>query len=466
MSELANLTAREASALINRKALSPVEYVRSLVDRITRLDPRVNAFLLFTPETALGAARESEKRLMAANSLGPLDGVPFAVKDVIDINGIPTTAQSQILRENTAHADATVVSRMRAAGAISFGKLALEEFGIGSPLDSLPWPPARNPWDLQRTPGGSSSGSGAALAAGFVPFTLGTDTGGSTRCPAAMCGVVGMKPTYGRIPDAGVVSLASSLDHVGVMSRTVEDNALLLHTLATAPGDAPGSNLSAFTSIDSSRPDLHCMRVGVIRHFYARDITASEETINAIESAVAMCGNLGAAVREIETQPLATYRRCGETILLAEAYAFHRDWLEKRGSEYGANCRQTLLRGAAITPADYLKALQRRDQLREELASVFHSVDVLLTDVSPAPAWHLNDSPAAETLGDFSMRIAFNITGNPAMAIPVGFTNQGLPLSMQIIGKPNDEETVYRVGRAYQNATAWHRQHPNLESIP
>jgi aspartyl-tRNA(Asn)/glutamyl-tRNA(Gln) amidotransferase subunit A len=466
MSDLANLTAWEASELINKKALSPVEYVRSLVDRITGLDRRVNAFLLFTPETALRAARESEDRLMAGNSLGPLDGMPFAVKDVIDINGIPTTAQSQILRGNTANADATVVSRMRAAGAISFGKLALEEFGIGSPLDSLPWPPARNPWDLQRTPGGSSSGSGAALAAGFVPFTLGTDTGGSTRCPAALCGVVGMKPTYGRIPVAGVVPLAASLDHVGVMSRTVEDNALLLHILAAASSDAPGSNLSARTFVDSLRPDLRCMRVGVIRHFYARDITASEETINAIESAVAMCGDLGAAVHEIETQPLATYRRCGETILLAEAFAFHKNWLEERGGEYGTKCRQTLLRGSAIAPADYLEALQRRDQLREELASAFRGVDVLLTAVSPAPAWHLDDSVAAETLGDFSMRIAFNMTGNPAMAIPVGFTTQGLPLSMQIIGKHNDEETVYRVGHAYQNATAWHRRQPNLESIP
>ena len=271
MTDVAFLGIAEAAALLRRGKLSPVGYTEALLDRIGRLDPRFHAFIRLTPDLALAAARQAERELASGNWRGPLHGIPFALKDIIDWAGLPTTAHSKLLIDNIATSDAHVSQRLKSAGGIMLGKLATHEFAIGGPSFDLPWPPAVNPWGGKHFPGGSSSGSGVALACGMLPAALGTDTGGSVRNPASMCSIVGMKPTYGLVSRRGVLPLANSLDHVGPMTRNVADNALLLQVIAGHDGDDPGS--AEVPSSDYSAGldrGVRGLRIGLVRHFYAK----------------------------------------------------------------------------------------------------------------------------------------------------------------------------------------------------
>ena len=275
MSVPAYLGIAEGAALLKAKKLSPVEWTQALIARVEAHDPKLNAFLRFTPDLALDDARRAEAEIAAGQWRGPFHGVPYALKDIVDYAGLPTTAHSRILIDNVARADAAVTQRLRAAGAVFMGKLATHEFATGGPCFDLPWPPARNPWNRDCFTGGSSSGSGAALAAGFVPAAIGTDTGGSVRNPASLCGIVGMKPTYGLVSRRGVVPLAFSLDHVGPMTRTVRDNALMLDLIAGHdPADPGSANRAAGGYGAQLERGVAGLRVGVIRHFYARDMQA------------------------------------------------------------------------------------------------------------------------------------------------------------------------------------------------
>jgi aspartyl-tRNA(Asn)/glutamyl-tRNA(Gln) amidotransferase subunit A len=414
--------------------MSPLEYVEHLLARIERLDPQIHAFTHLLREQAIQRAREPPR--------GPLHGVPVAIKDNIDVAGCPTTCQSGLFANNPAALkDADVVARLREAGAIVIGKLAMEEFAIGDQPPDSPWPATRNPWDLDRTPGGSSCGAGAAVAAGLVPIAIGTDTGGSIRNPAALCGVVGMKPTYGYLPLGGIFPLATSLDHVGVITRTVAENVMALQALSGQP-------------IQQQAKDIRGIRIGVVKHFYIDDFPSSPEVVAAIEAALETLCALGAAVTEIKLDPLLRFRECGWTILKAEAFAVHQRWLKQRPEDYGSVARRILLDGSCVDQTAYQEALRLRVELRDNIATAMRDVDILVTAVTPAPACRLDDLSTIEKSGDGSMRIPFNVTGNPALALPIGFTTDGLPLSMQLVGKPLAESTVYRVALAYEAATA------------
>ncbi|HEX6842360.1 MAG TPA: amidase [Stellaceae bacterium] len=461
MSDLGFLGLAEAAELIRARKLSPVDLMTALLDRIERLDGSYNAFLTLTPEPALAAARQAEAEIAAGHWRGPLHGIPYALKDIIDVAGLPTTAHSRILAGNIASDDAPVAGRLRAAGGVLLGKLATHEFAIGGPSFDLPWPPARNPWNRDLFPGGSSSGSGVGLAAGFFPAALGSDTGGSIRNPASLCGITGMKPTYGRVSRRGVVPLAFSLDHVGPMTRSVRDNALLLQVIAghdpldPASADEPISDYTAGLA-----QGVKGMRIGVIRHFYTTDLEAHPEQIAAIEAAVDLLAGMGAEVSEIRLPALQDYAACGQLILAAEAFAVHERWLTERPEDYGARARERLLAGAALSAADYIQALRWRRKLRDQTAAAFAGIDVAVTASGFDAACRIDDDEALATNYWRQARMPFNVTGQPALVIPAGFTKGGLPLSLQLIGHPFAEATVYRAAAAYEAATPWIKRHP------
>jgi aspartyl-tRNA(Asn)/glutamyl-tRNA(Gln) amidotransferase subunit A len=463
--DLAYLTLAEAAQRIRRRELSPVELTRALIGRIERLDPGLNAFLRFTPEAALAEARAAEVEIMAGRHRGPLHGIPYGLKDIIDYRGLPTTAHSKVLIDNVAAADAFVAARLRAAGGVHLGKLSTHEFAIGGPSFDLPWPPARNPWNREHFPGGSSSGSGAGLAAGFFPAALGTDTLGSVRNPASMCGIVGLKPTYGRVSRRGVVPLAQSLDHVGPMTRTVRDNAILLQAIA---GHDPADPGSADEPVDDYTARLDAgvsgLRIGIVRHFYTEDYAADPEQAAAIEAALGVWREAGAVLDEIRLPPLPVWNAPARVITAAESYAVHEGWLRERPADYGAKGRERLLQGALLRAADYIQAQRQRRRLIGALADAMREVDALVTVSSCDPAARLDDDPELARRYERQARAPFNLTGYPALVVPAGFTRaEHLPLSLQIVGHPFDEATVYRVAQVHEAATGWTDRHPLLE---
>ena len=464
MNDLAWLTVAQAADLLRTRKLSPVEYAKALIDRIERYDRSLNTFLRFTPELAMQDARNAEAEIMRGNWRGTFHGVPYGVKDIVDYAGLPTTAHSKILADNVASADATVVQKLRAAGGVFMGKLSTHEFAIGGPSFDLPWPPARNPWNRDHFCGGSSSGSGAATAAGFLPAAIGTDTGGSVRNPASMCGVVGMKATYGVVSRRGVIPLSYSLDHVGPLTRTVRDNALMLDVIAGHDAFDPGSaNRAAGGYTAALAHGVKGLRIGVIRHFYTHDMQADAEMAAGIETAVQRLAELGAEIREITIAPLAEYAACNRTILTGEAFAIHENWMRERPQDYGALARERLMAGAFVRAADYVNATRLRRKLADAFHALFTDIDVALTASSMDPACRIDDRQAIDHTYSRQARAPFNVTGNPALAVPIGFSKSGLPLSMQIVGSAYGEALVYRVADAYEQATAWTARHPQLQ---
>ena len=461
MSDLAFLGLADAAQLIRARKLSPVEYTRALLERIERLDSRYHAFIRVTPELAIAAARRAEQEIAAGSLRGPLHGVPFGLKDIIDVAGQPTTGHSKVLGDNSATADAVVTARLKSAGGVLLGKLATHEFAIGGPSFDLPWPPAVNPWGGNHFPGGSSSGSGVALAAGMLPAALGTDTGGSVRNPASLCAITGMKPTYGRVSRRGVFPLAVSLDHVGPMTRSVRDNALLLQLLAGHDPEDPGS---ADVEVPDYAADLERgvkgLEIGLVRHFYAEDMQADPEQAQAIETAADVLRRLGANVREIRLAPLQEYAVCSRIIIRCEAFAVHRRWLQQRPGDYGALARQRILDGATVSAADYIDALRLRARLTRRTLEAFAGIDAALTVSGMDPPCPIDDAEACARMYPRQARQPFNVTGQPAIAIPAGFTASGLPLSLQLVGHPWQEATLYRIAHAYERATLWIDRRP------
>ena len=463
MADFAYLTLAEAAELLRGKKLSPVEYAKALIERIERHDRNFNAFLRFTPELALEDARRAEGEITRGGWRGPFHGVPYGLKDIVDYAGLPTTAHSKILHENVAAADAVVTQKLRAAGAVFMGKLSTHEFAIGGPSFDLPWPPARNPWNRDHFCGGSSSGSGAAVAAGFLPAAIGTDTGGSIRNPASLCGIAGMKPTYGLVSRRGVFPLSFSLDHVGPLTRTVHDNALMLDLIAGHDPRDPGSAAHAAGGYAAQLGrGVEGLRIGVIRHFYTRDMEADAEMTAGIEAAVQKLADLGAKVREIETAPLGEYAACNRTIMMSEAFAIHEKWMRERPQDYGALARERLMAGAFVRAADYVNATRLRRKMADAFHALFADIDVVVTSSSMDPGCRIDDPKAVEYTYARQSRAPFNVTGSPALSVPVGFSKAGLPLAMQIVGKPFSEALIYRVAHAYERATKWVERHPDL----
>ena len=463
MSDLAYLTIAEAAELLRAKKLSPVEYAKALIDRVEKHDKKLNAFIRFTPDKALDDAKRAEAEIVRGEWRGPLHGVPYGLKDIVDYAGLPTTAHSKILKDNVAASDAVVTQKLRAAGGVFMGKLSTHEFATGGPCFDLPWPPARNPWNREHFTGGSSSGSGAATAAGFVPAAIGTDTGGSIRNPATMCGVVGMKGTYGLVSRRGVVPLAFSLDHVGPLTRTVRDNALMLDLIAGHDALDPGSvNIACGAYTAELGAGVKGLRIGVIRHFYTRDMEGDAEMVAGIEAAVKVLSGLGAKVQEVQTAPLGEYAACNRTILASEAYAIHEKWLQERPQDYASLTRERFLSGAFVRAADYINATRVRLKMTNAFHALFSDVDVIVTASAMDPACRIDDAEELDRTYARQARAPFNVTGSPALSVPIGFSRAGLPLGMQIVGKPFSEALIYRVAHAYEQAKPWGEKRPSL----
>ncbi len=464
MNDLHWLTAGEIAAEYAARRLSPVELVKALLDRIALYDPQLNAFIKVDAEAALASARLAEKEIFAGRARGPLHGVPVGIKDIIDIAGQPTTCHSKILLKNVARADAPVVSHLRAAGAIMLGKLSLHEFAIGGPSFDLPFPPARNPWNTDHHPGGSSSGSGTALAAGFLPLALGTDTGGSIRNPAGSCGVVGLKPTYGIVSRRGVFPLAFTLDHVGPMTRSVGDIALALDVLAAHDAGDPGSAAGAHHHFGADlKRGVRGLRIGFVRHFHESDNIADPEVAAALDDVARVLKKEGAEVRDIKLPRLQVLAGVQRVIMLAESWAIHDKWLRQRPGDYAETSRIKLMGGAFLSAADYVHAQQHRLQLTDAVDAAFRDVDILLTASSFDPACRIDDAAELARTYPRQARSPFNLTGHPALAMMSGLSKKGLPLSVQFVGRAHDEVTLLRAAAAYERATDWHTRRPPIK---
>lgn len=461
MTNLASLGIVEAGALLAQRKISSLELTDAVLARIERLDPRFHAFIRVLPDVARLAAREADKELARGARRGPMHGIPVGLKDIIDLEGVPTTCHSAIFRDHTAAADADVTGRLKAAGAVIVGKLATHEFAIGGPSFDLPWPPAVNPWGGAHFPGGSSSGSGVALASRMLPAALGTDTGGSVRNPASMCSVVGLKPTYGRVSRRGVFPLAFSLDHVGPMTRTVADNAALLQVLAGFdPLDPASADVTVPDFSAELSSDLKGLRIGHVRHFYDGDETAHPEMISAIDTAAALLRGLGAEVAETRLPSLQEFAACNRIIIASEAYAIHRRNLQQRPEDYGALARSRILTGAGVPAADYIDALRLRGRLIAATNAAMAGLDAIVTASSFDPPPRIDDAAENARVYPRQARQPFNVTGQPAMAIPAGFTRGGLPLSIQLVGPAWSEARLYRIAHAYERATEWTTREP------
>lgn len=456
------LTIAEAARLIGAKKLSPVELVRSLLARIQQFDPRINAFITVTGRQALAQARAAEKAVMAGKR-GRLRGVPLAYKDIYATAGVRTTAHSRLLAENVPKEDAEAVRRLAAAGAVMLGKLATHEFAIGGPAFDLPWPPARNPWDTERFTGGSSSGSGAAVAAGLALGALGSDTGGSIRIPAAYCGIAGIKPTPGLVSRRGVIPLAPSLDTAGPMAWTAEDCAILLDALA---GHDPADPASVAAPKESYARALGLpvkgLKIGLLRHFHERDVPAGAEMLQTVATAARRLGELGCRVEEANLPSVQEYNAVGRVIISAEAYALHEANLQARLSEYSRTFRVRVLAGGLIRAADYLAAQRRRTDLIAATARAFARFDLLISAAVPGPAPLIRDQRPDEGFAVPFLTTPANVAAIPAAVICAGFTARGLPLGVQIMGPAWSEALVLRVAHRLEEAMGTRGRRPEL----
>ena len=459
MTALHWLTLAEAAQALRRRELGALEYTEALLARIEAVNPKLDAFIALLADRA----RERAAALDNGPVRGVLHGVPFGLKDIIDVAGVPTTAHSAVLKGNVAAKDAGVTRRLEGAAGVLLGKLSTHEFAIGGPSFDLPWPPARNPWNTDCHPGGSSSGSGAGVAAGLFPLALGTDTGGSVRNPASCCGIVGMKATYGRVSRAGVVPLSWSMDHIGPMTRTVGDNALALEVLAGFDPEDPASADEPVPSYTAGiEKGVKGMKIGHVRRWHEDDMPAAPEMRAAIDAALRVLEGEGAEIVEVDPGPLQDYSRVNRIILWAEAWSIHERWLKEKPEAYGRLGRERLIAGAYLSAGDYLRALRQRGRCTRRMSEALAGVDVLVCASSMEPACAIEDEPEVLRTYSRQARQPFNVTGHPALAVPAGFSSDGMPLSFQIAGRNFDEATIYRAARAYERATGWPDRHPDL----
>ena len=470
MTDLHWASVAELARLIATKEVSPVEVVRAHLDRIAALDAGLRCFITVTADAAMESARAAETELAAGRELGPLHGVPFALKDLFDTSGVRTTGGSKILADRVPAEDATVTRRLRGAGAILLGKLTMHEFAYGPEGLNVHYGTSRNPWDAaeERIPGGSSSGSGVAVAAGLAPVALGSDTGGSIRIPASLCGITGLKPTYGRVSRAGVLPLAWSMDHAGPMTRSALDAALVLRVLAGYdPADSTTSVLPVPDYAAALTGNVKGLRVGVLRASFLD--ASAPEIRQAVETAVKAFQSLGAVVDDVTLEHVGSVAAGAMAIVASEALAYHSDWLRRRPGDYQPDVLERLRAGVFVSGVHYVRGQQARALVRAEVDQVLAKRDVLLSPATPIAATRVGEMDAAGGDGPVDVRSAllrftrpFNFSGHPACALPCGFTSGGLPIGLQIVGRPFDEATVLRAADAYQRSTDWHTRRPPL----
>jgi aspartyl-tRNA(Asn)/glutamyl-tRNA(Gln) amidotransferase subunit A len=468
------LSITQAAELIAARRLSPVELTRSVLDRIEETDLRLYAYATVMADSALEAAREAENAIAHGEYRGPLHGIPVALKDLYYTAGTPTGAGSHVLDGFVPSYDATVTERLQEVGAIVVGKTVTHEFAYGQNT-----PVTRNPWDLERTPGGSSAGSGAAVAAGSCLAAMGTDTGGSIRMPASVDGVVGLKPTYGRVSRYGVVPLSWSLDHCGPITRTVEDAALMLQATAGYDArDSASANVPVTDLIDGIHTGVRGLRLGVPRNYFFDRIHRNVH--EAFERALTILTDLGAVRVDVTLPGVELAVPIGVGILMPEASSIHKQWLRQQPERYDDRTRRMLEAGEFELATHYLQAQRARAALKNAFKMAFreHALDAVITPTEPTTATRIDqqtvDFGEAGQEPFFSVfvrqTIPFNVTGQPALSVPCGFSvdteggriGAGLPVGLHVAGRPFDEATILRIGSAYESVTEWHTRRPPL----
>ena len=461
--ELCYLSIREASQLLRRRKISTVELLNAILERINRLNPELNAFITIAAERALADAQRAQREIARGKNRGPLHGIPLLIKDNIETQGIRTTAGSKILAHFIPERDADVVSALRDAGAVIVGKTNLHEFAYGITNENPHYGAARNPWDTTRVSGGSSGGSAAALASGLGFGSVGTDTGGSIRIPSALCGIVGLKPTFGRVSTRGVIPLSVSLDHVGPLARSVDDVSLLLAAISSK--EHPFSAPSASNRAGKSR--RRCITLGWPRNFFFDRV--DDEVLQAIEVAVKLFEKRGAQVKQISLSHIADSADAGTQIALAEALNFHQSagFYPARAAEYGTDVRARLEQGANIRAADYLHALDSRARIAAEFDAALAEVDAIVAPSAPIAAPHIGETVVRirgeeETVRSALVRVSrpANFTGHPAISLPCGFTSEGMPIGLQLIASHWNESNLLEIANHYESETDWHKRRP------
>jgi len=469
-SSLSFATIEELAPLLAKKKLSPVELAKHYLSRIERFNPSLNAFLAVTSERALADARLAETELLRGRRRGPLHGIPVALKDNIWTSGIRTTAGSAILREFVPNEDATVVRRLKRAGAVLIGKTNLHEFAYGLTNENPHFGPVHNPWAGERMSGGSSGGSAVAVSAGLCVAAVGTDTGGSIRVPAAFCGIVGLKPTFGRISVHGTFPLAPSFDHVGPLARSAADAALLLGVLTGRdPLDPTSVSRPIEDFLGAKRTGRRKLRLGWPREYFWERI--DPEVRRLVEVAAKILAGHGGSIEEISLPTLPAAVESANAMSMAEARVVHEEagYFPARAAEYGADVRQRLERGGEVRAVDYLKGRAILKRAKAEFASALERVDAIVAPtmaiVAPAiGAESVRIGDAEEPLRSVMLRLTRpgNLTGLPAVSVPCGFTEEGLPVGMQLIGRPFEEGALLDIARRYERQTNWASRHPVL----
>lgn len=456
-------TIAEAARRIAAGTLTASELTERCLARIEAHEPSIHAFVTVTKERARADAARADAEIKAAGPKGPLHGIPLALKDIIDTRGILTTCQSAHNIGNVPEKDAASAAALAEAGSVLMGKLTTHEFADGGPSFDLPWPPSRNPWDLSRFTAGSSSGTGAAVAAGFILGGLGTDTGGSIRGPAALCGIVGLKPTYGLVSRAGVAPAAYSLDHIGPMAWTSEDCALMLQAIA---GHDPADPASARRPVPDYASGLaggvKGLRVGVLRRWHEIDRPVSDAVGAGIEDAIKAYRALGAEVVDLDVSPMQDYVAAGFFISTAERGAAYEAMMLKNPEKFGQRYRDRLVFASFVTGLDYVQAMRMRRELTAEMLALMAGVDVVLTAGNPDEALPIDQVPRWDNLDKPNFTFAFNVTGMPAISVPSGFGPNGMPVAIQLAARPFDEATLLRAAHAYEMATPWRARRPEL----
>jgi aspartyl-tRNA(Asn)/glutamyl-tRNA(Gln) amidotransferase subunit A len=459
---LCDLDLTDVSEAVHTGKASSVEVTEAYLRRIERHDGVLKAYITVMADRALAQARVADGELRRDARRGPLHGVPLALKDLIAVAGVRMTAGSRVLADHVPERDADVTQRLHAAGAVILGKLSMHEFAFGRPATDGSFPTGRNPWDVTREPAGSSSGSGVAVAAGLCAGALGSDTGGSIRGPAARCGIVGLKQTYGLVSRRGVVPLSWSLDHVGPMTRTVRDAAVLLQAIAGRdPGDASTREARVGDYTAELEAGVRGVKLGLLRRFYVDAPGLHADVKTAALAAFDELGRQGATIEEVDAPTLDLAGAIWVT-MLSEVYEFHRETLRDCPREYREGLRTRMYMGALVTASDFLRGQRLRARLRREVMALLDRVDALVFPGHSAPAQRFEDVAQTQIIVPGSRYTnLWNLLGLPALVVPCGFSRDGLPVAIQIVGRPFDEATVLRIARSYERATDWHTRRPD-----
>jgi aspartyl-tRNA(Asn)/glutamyl-tRNA(Gln) amidotransferase subunit A len=460
--QLTDLTLSEAAHLIQTDQITPLELTQACLDRIQQVEPKLNSFITVTAESALMEARQAGDELRSGKHHSPLHGIPLALKDLYETRGIRTTAGSLFFNHHIPEQDAMPVQLLRACGAILLGKLNMHEIALGVTTVNPHFGPCRNPWDTSRVSGGSSGGSAAALAGRLCYGSLGSDTGGSIRIPASLCGIVGLKPTFGRISLRGVIPLSWNLDHAGPMARTVRDVALLFQAVAGYdPADPASINVAVDDYLSQLTTGIQGLRIAYASDEFFQQ--AEPEVLARMETSGRIFTELGAQVERVEFPQARQAARMNGLMVTSDAAAFHQKRLEENPQSFGPDVLQRLQNGAAFTSTEYALARRTQVELRRAFEAFFARYDLLLTPTTPVAAPPIAGPDAVEQANLLTRFTApFNLTGLPAISVPAGFTIAGLPVGLQLVSRPWAEATLLRAAYAYEQATNWYRKEPAL----